>query len=406
MAKMKVTDFIGNVILAKLSKTVYMWGCFGHPVGQTIIDQKKAQYPTWYTAARVAYFESLIGQGYFAFDCVNLFKGVLWGWDADPSKFAGGAAYGTQGVPDVNANGFFERCTNKSSNFSAIPVGAILWTDGHVGMYAGNREAWECTFRWDDGVQVTGVRNMGNTITKSRTWKQWGLSPYVDYTNTAPDPIPEEPEEEDETPVPDDYVHPDRPEYETAFTVERIPVQGFQPLGANTLYQCDMDDFVDGWPPDKDENGQPVPDGAIVEVSVSEPPQYSDLYRRAFGRWWRYGSDDSSTDFSGYPSSPLSPELFPVQIIAYDAFQNQTKLFGMKEELYRKTLFANGTFSLAGRDTDRFDGTFCILQGSAWGKPTAVRAPGWTVKNIFRCNRSVWTTKTGSEILFAANGGV
>ena len=29
----------------------------------------------------------------YGFDCVNLIKGVLWGWSGDASKTYGGAAY-------------------------------------------------------------------------------------------------------------------------------------------------------------------------------------------------------------------------------------------------------------------------------------------------------------------------
>ena len=46
----------------------------------TIIDEKSAQYPDWYTGGRVAYLRSLLGKVVYGFDCVNQTKGILWGW--------------------------------------------------------------------------------------------------------------------------------------------------------------------------------------------------------------------------------------------------------------------------------------------------------------------------------------
>ena len=47
---MKASELVRRHIdVAKNYKTVYMWGCFGSPVGETIIDEKSAQYPGWYT---------------------------------------------------------------------------------------------------------------------------------------------------------------------------------------------------------------------------------------------------------------------------------------------------------------------------------------------------------------------
>lgn len=43
---MKASELVRrHIVVAKNYKTVYMWGCFGAPVGETIIDKKSAQYP-------------------------------------------------------------------------------------------------------------------------------------------------------------------------------------------------------------------------------------------------------------------------------------------------------------------------------------------------------------------------
>ena len=89
------------------------------------------------------------------------------------------------------------KCTHLSSNFSDIQVGELLWTEGHVGIYIGNGLGVECTPRWNGGVQITAVGNIGaKPGYNTRTWSKHGRLPYVSYsasesntpTNTRPDP--------------------------------------------------------------------------------------------------------------------------------------------------------------------------------------------------------------------------
>ena len=85
MSVMKASELVKKHIdVAKNYKTVYMWGCFGSPVSEGIISEKAKKYPDWYTAAKQARYRGLIGKGYFGFDCVNLTKGILWGWNGSP----------------------------------------------------------------------------------------------------------------------------------------------------------------------------------------------------------------------------------------------------------------------------------------------------------------------------------
>lgn len=182
------TEFVKKLIDIALNyKTVYMWGVWGSPVTESIITRKITEYPDWYTSTRQKLFRSLIGKGYFAFDCVCLIKGVLWGWSGNPSKIYGGAGYEVNGVPDVTANGMFSKCSNRSSNFSNVEVGEAVWTDGHIGVYIGNGKAIECTPKWDNGVQITAVGNIG-TISgfNTRKWTQHGKLPYINYTVKQP----------------------------------------------------------------------------------------------------------------------------------------------------------------------------------------------------------------------------
>lgn len=166
-------------------KTVYMWGSIGGPVTESLISGRAAQYPSWYNAARLALFRSLIGKGYFAFDCVNLAKGILWGWDGDASAAHGGSNYLSNGVPDLSANEMIKHCIGVSTDFSGcIPVGAALWMEGHFGIYLGDGLGVECTPKWANGVQITAVGNIGKKSGyNTRVWTKWGWIPYVTYVS-------------------------------------------------------------------------------------------------------------------------------------------------------------------------------------------------------------------------------
>jgi hypothetical protein len=183
---MDYLDFISKLKeVANDYKTVYMWGCFGSPVTEATITRMANQYPDWYTFAKVKRFRALIGKNYFAFDCVNLIKAILWGWDGNSDKTYGGASYTSNGIPDVSANGMLKKLTDVSANFSDIEVCEAVWMEGHIGVYIGNGKCIECTPIWDDGVQVTACGNIGKIRgLHTRTWIKHGKMPYIDYSKT------------------------------------------------------------------------------------------------------------------------------------------------------------------------------------------------------------------------------
>jgi len=172
----KVVDIATNY------KTIYMWGVFGAPVSESIIKQKRSQYPSWYTTDRQIHLRSLIGKGYFAFDCVNLIKAVLWGWTGDKLKSYGGAVYNSNGVPDIDANAMIAKCQGVSTDFRDIEVGEAVWLPGHIGVYIGNGKVVECTPAWKNGVQISACLNIGPiTGLNGRRWQKHGKMPYVKY---------------------------------------------------------------------------------------------------------------------------------------------------------------------------------------------------------------------------------
>lgn len=124
------------------------------------------------------------------FDCVILIKAILWGWCEDKNHAHGGAKYLSNGVKDVDANGLFNLCSQKTTDFSNIEVGEILWCPGHVGVYIGDRQVIEATAAWDKKVQYSTVGYAGERHKNgnySVKWTHHGKLPYITYEETKKD---------------------------------------------------------------------------------------------------------------------------------------------------------------------------------------------------------------------------
>lgn len=180
---MKANELVEKVVdIAKNYETLYVMGCFGAPMTAA----NKARYTKNHSYNKAPERVAMINAASpdtFGFDCVNLIKGVLWGWNGDKSRTYGGASYSVNGVPDIGADQMIKVCSGVSSDFSGIVPGAAVWTTGHIGVYIGGGLAVECTPKWANKVQITAVANIGAKAGyNARTWKKWGKLPYVDYT--------------------------------------------------------------------------------------------------------------------------------------------------------------------------------------------------------------------------------
>ena len=192
---MRANDLVQKVVnIARNYKTLYVYACFGAPMTNSNKNRymgSKAIYEFNRRADRAGKIRNA-SSNTFGFDCVNLIKGVLWGWNGNLNHVYGGAVYGSNGVPDTNANGmFWDYCYNQSSNFSNIVPGEFVWMEGHIGVYIGDGLAVECTPIWADGVQITAVGNIGAKAGyATRTWTSHGKSKFVDYSG-SPSPAPQ-----------------------------------------------------------------------------------------------------------------------------------------------------------------------------------------------------------------------
>ena len=120
-------------------KTLYIMGCFGAPM----TPENKARYTknhAYNTSEAQKARINAASADTFGFDCVNLIKGILWGWSGDASKRYGGATYPTAAAfaagacPDVSADGMIKICKEVSTDFSRIVPGAAVWLPGHIGV--------------------------------------------------------------------------------------------------------------------------------------------------------------------------------------------------------------------------------------------------------------------------------
>lgn len=142
-------------------------GTYGLVITSSIIKSKTAQYPTRYSASRVAELNKCVTT-HRGCDCAGLIKWFLWSEnDAHDIKY--------NSKTDRNCTGLYNAATEKGSidNLPEIP-GLILYKSGHVGVYVGNGEAVECTLgSYGDGVVKTKV--------KGRGWTDWLKIPEIEY---------------------------------------------------------------------------------------------------------------------------------------------------------------------------------------------------------------------------------
>lgn len=181
---MKNTDLVKKAKdIATNYKTLYVYACFGASMTQ----RNKERYSNNCAYNRQESRKKKIlsaSTDTFGFDCVNLIKGILWGWNGNVNATYGGAVYDSNGVPDTNANGMFQNyCYDKSSDFSNLQPGEFVWMNGHIGIVTDDtRLAVECTPIWKDGVQITSI-NCNVPGYNRRDWAMHGKSQFIEYTN-------------------------------------------------------------------------------------------------------------------------------------------------------------------------------------------------------------------------------
>lgn len=160
---MKTSTGLVDYARSQLGKP-YWYGTFGNTATQSLLDAKKKQYPSHYKDNRIAKYKSEIGER--VHDCVGLIKGYLWS-----EIFVAKPKYNSS--QDVSANGMLQKCTEKGS-FETMPEmpGILVFRNGHVGVYVGNKKVIEAR-GYSYGVVETELGKRG--------WTHWGKCPWITY---------------------------------------------------------------------------------------------------------------------------------------------------------------------------------------------------------------------------------
>ena len=190
MSKMTAQELVNKAVdIAKNYKTLYVMGCFGAPLTGSNVSRYCNNHSYNKDATRTAMIKAAANQSppVYGFDCVNLIKGILWGWNGNAAKTYGGASYAVNGVPDIGADTMITKCTGVSTTgWGDMVIGEAVWMSGYIGIYIGDGLAVECTPKWENKVQITAVGNIGSKSGyNTRRWTKPGTLPYVDYTGAS-----------------------------------------------------------------------------------------------------------------------------------------------------------------------------------------------------------------------------
>lgn len=177
---MKASEFVEKLMdVESKYKTLYIMGCFGAPLTKSNKSRYTRNHEYNRQTVRAVMINSASSDT-FGFDCVNLIKGVLWGWAGDLNKVYGGSRYVANGVPDIGADTMIKQCHDISTDFTNIKVGEAVWMQGHIGVYIGGGLAIECTPKWKNGVQITAC-NTAKSGYNRRNWTKHGKLPWIEY---------------------------------------------------------------------------------------------------------------------------------------------------------------------------------------------------------------------------------
>jgi len=156
----------------------YWYGTHGHRCTEDLLQRKKKQYPNHYTNDRLATYRKHITAGDSCADCVGAIKYFYWS-----DGGAHGQKYGSNGMPDVSADGLFSFAKAQGCDWGTIDSiperpGIAVRYAGHVGYYMGKGIVRE----WR-GYKYGRV----DTQLNGRKWTHWYELPFVDYGEAAQD---------------------------------------------------------------------------------------------------------------------------------------------------------------------------------------------------------------------------
>ena len=147
----------------------------------------------------LGYYDGVTGR--FSFDCWNLVKSVINGWQ--DIRVNGYYVKGYKYTGDIDGATILKKCTTKSKDFKQLSIpGTYLYLPGHAGSYIGEviingkyYNVIECTGSWTKNVLYSwvdsdGTRRKYKGGAKNSKWTDWGLMCWLDYSGATPAPTP------------------------------------------------------------------------------------------------------------------------------------------------------------------------------------------------------------------------
>lgn len=169
---MNVKDYI-NWIISQIG-SYYWYGTFGQKASYKLYDEKKVQYPKYYTAND---FSEQIKNPKSCFDCAGLVKSLF----VYPIYNAG---------DDLGATGLYGKCTVKGKlDRSLLKPGYLVFkgndkTKSHVGIFIGDNK-------------IVEAKNHASGVIESElndSWNYYAQYYKIDYSEESP-VIPSDPED-------------------------------------------------------------------------------------------------------------------------------------------------------------------------------------------------------------------
>lgn len=219
----------------------------------------------------------------FLFDCGGLIKSLLWGFNFDYSQYLGGAIYLSNGVPDKDCDTFFENyCYDKSNDFTNLEAGELVYMEGHIGIYVGDRSVVESTIAWEGKVIRTYCATNGDRSRHRQNcykWKWHGKCKFLEY---PPKEVPRK-YEAGQTVLLNGYTHKSKDASESIgeyydYPAEIIKVEKYEceyPYELRNLGWC-REKYLSDYIPPKEEPKEEKP----VEQPIEEPKEELSIWQK------------------------------------------------------------------------------------------------------------------------------
>ena len=119
---------------------IYLWDANGEYVTDELLDRLSSQYPDWYTPERLSIRRAVANKNMRGWDCIGVIKSYVWG---DYSQFN---SSGYCKESDFCTRTLIEQPLVKGL-IATLPEkpGLVVWRKGHVGVYIGAGQVFECT---------------------------------------------------------------------------------------------------------------------------------------------------------------------------------------------------------------------------------------------------------------------